>query len=311
MVEETNEDLWDIAHSLDATNFDLCKAIDPRLASKINSMEDLLDIYWYICYGNMHSILSHTREKVNEIWRSEFQKEGDRNWWQVKRFTDWFDEDLRSILTKKWLDGDDDFNIDAEWMVSSLPSDSETSLKVLDKLIRNYKKKRSSDLIKLIEDVFVGIDSDYIDKGCELISKGTPAISVTMLKRTDIKEKYTLKGLKSLSKLSKQKDMDIKIDFDMLKNLGPKARLDAMKQLMGMFDEYYKFKQTQSPSQYGYSWKEKRLKSKAKTYSLPFNEMPNRSEIETFLFPCALRYNEEVKAMVKRFDELTNQKEEL
>ena len=73
----------------------------------------------------------------------------------------------------------------------------------------------------------------------------------------------------------------------MLKHLGPKSRLDAMKQLLGMLGYYYS----------------------SNKYQHPFKTLPERSDVLEFLFPCSLKYNDQVKELVKRYDELTRQKE--
>jgi len=311
MTDYANSSLWDLAYNLDPTNQDLCAHIDGHLANKLEDMDNLLEIYYYLCYGEMHTLLPSTKKKINELLSEELKDVDNIQWWQFKNFAQWFEGDLKDTLAKEWLDNDN-ADLDVAWMVNSLDADIDTNLKILEKLVRMYKKKKSSEIVNVMERIFVGMVSDRIDEACAIVSKSTPAVIASLLKRNDISEKYTLKGLKALSKLSKQRELNIQIDFDTLKHLGPKARLDAMKQLMGMFDKYYQFKQTVKPSNYsyGYNYKERRLKSKAKEYSLPFKTVPKKEDIERFLFPCCLKYNDEVVSMMQRFDELTSQKEE-
>jgi len=155
---------------------------------------------------------------------------------------------------------------------------------VLEKLIKLYKKKKSKSRIEDIYDMFQNIDVQNLSKACELMAKSTPAVTAGLLNREDVPEKYIIKGLKALSKLSKQRDIKVKIDFKTLEHLGPKSRLDAMKQLMGIMNSWYRLKQTE----------------------LPFKENPTKESIEKFLFPCSFKYNEEVSKLLKRFDEITN-----
>jgi len=286
MTDYANSSLWDLAYNLDPTNQDLCAHIDGHLANKLEDMDNLLEIYYYLCYGEMHTLLPSTKKKINELLSEELKDVDNIQWWQFKNFAQWFEGDLKDTLAKEWLDNDN-ADLDVAWMVNSLDADIDTNLKILEKLVRMYKKKKSSEIVNVMERIFVGMVSDRIDEACAIVSKSTPAVIASLLKRNDISEKYTLKGLKALSKLSKQRELNIQIDFDTLKHLGPKARLDAMKQLMGMFDKYYQFKQTVKPSNYsyGYNYKERRLKSKAKEYSLPFKTVPKKEDIERFLFP--------------------------
>ncbi len=310
MVDYAEASLWDLAYYLDQTKPDVCAEIDLPLSEKLDDMDRLMEIYYYLCCGDMHKLLPKTRARINELLLNELN-DSQPQWWQFKNFVNWLDEDLKQSLASEWLNNDAS-DLDDVWMANSLFSDTETNLKILQKLVRMYKKKKSTETVKVIERIFGDVETARVDEACAIIEKSTPAVSVSLLKRNDISEKYTLKGLKALSKLSKQRDLDIKIDFDTLKNLGPKARLDAMKQLLGMFDKYYQFKKNVDPNSYGYgySWKERRLKNKAKEYSLPFTEIPKREDVEKFLFPCSLKYNDEVVSMIERFNELISQKEE-
>ena len=181
------------------------------------------------------------------------------------------------------------------------------------------KKRKKAEFIHEIERIFDGLAKDNLKSGCDLLFKATPALSATLLRRNDIEEKYTIKGLKSISKLSKQRNLNIKIDFNMLSNLGPKGRLDAMKQLLGMFDGYYKYKVKQeeyyknNPNAHRYSygsWREEQLKRKSKSFGLPFTEIPKKEDVESFLFPCSIKYNDQVIAMMARFNELVEEEEE-
>jgi hypothetical protein len=313
MQDFSEASLWDLAYTLDPTDSDLCSKIDPHLAGKLDNLNRLSEIYYYLCYGDMHLLLPLTKKRINQLLLKELNDLKNVQWGQFKNFITWLSDDIKKVLAKEWLNNDD-IVLDDSWMADSVSTDTDTNLQVLSKLVRTYKKRKSSQSIKIMEKVFLNFESDSVEKACEIISKSTPAVMASMLKRTDIPEKYTIKGLKALSKLSKQRDVNIEVDFEMLKHLGPKGRLDAMKQLMGMFDKYYQFKQQNknvSTRGYGYNWKERRLKRNAKEYSMPFKEVPSRDEIERFLFPCSIKYNDEVVSMIERFDEFISQKEKV
>jgi len=314
----TNASLWDLAYNLDPTDKNLCTNIDGHLANELKDMDSLLEIYYYLCYGDMYTLLPKTKNKINDILLNEIESKENIKWWQFKNFVLWLDDGLKTALINEWLINDD-MDLDGNWMVSFIKNNTGINLKVLDKLTRTYKKKKSAQSIKIMESIFIDFDKDHIDEACQLLAKSTPAVAATLLHRNDIPDKYTIIGLKSISKLSKQRNINIQIDFNMLKHLGPKGRLDAMKQLMGMFDKYYQFKREQEARQsannlsyqnYYNSHKERQLKINAKKFNFPFKEIPKREDIERFLFPCSLKYNDEVVSMIKRFDELVNQKGE-
>ncbi|KKM69027.1 hypothetical protein LCGC14_1454950 [marine sediment metagenome] len=312
MQDYAEASLWDLSYDLDPTDAAMCSEIDPHLAGKLENMERLLEIYYYLCYGDMHTLLPLTKKRINELLSDELKDLENIKWYQFKNFVAWLDDGVKQSLAKEWLNNDE-IELDDAWMADSISTDTNTNLQVLTKLVRMYKKKKSSQSIKIMEKVFLNFESDRIDEACDVISQSTPAVAATLLRRTDISEKFTIKGLKALSKLYKQRDVEIQIDFDMLKHLGPKGRLDAMKQLMGMFDKYYQFVQKNKDDtsrDYGYSYRERRLKRNAKEYNLPFKEMPKREDVERFLFPCSLRYNDEVVAMIGRFNELSQKEEE-
>ena len=308
MTDFETAELWELTYELSPFNVESCLKIDPYLADRIECLKDLLQVFYYLCYGKIQNNLPETKKKVNQLFREELKNE-DVNWYNFKRFRDWFDDDIKCELVKTWL-GDDKHNAQSSWVVDTFTvgelRDGDMGLKVIDKLTKLYKKNKSRKNVTLIENLFKSLDSRFVNDACEIVSKSTPAVAASLLRRTDISEKYTIKGLKALSKLSKQRNVDIKIDFDMLKHLGPKGRLDAMKQLMGMFDKYFKWQQENLPNAATYydKYYYNRRKPKEVTYELPFKKMPEREDIEIFLFPCSLKYNSEVVAMMKRYNDI-------
>lgn len=301
--------LWDLAFELDPSDQVKCKEIDDYLHLAIKNIDNLKEIFFHLCYGEMHLLLPKTLNKVNELLRLELEKE-NVEWSLFSNFNIWLNDATKQKLTTIWLNSEDtSFNTD--WLTDTIFENENISIEVLKKLINLYKSSKTQTNINMVEKAFMFLNKNDLKDGCVAMAKGTPAVSVFLLKRDDVEEKYTITGLKSLSKLSKQRNLDIKIDFNTLKHLGPKGRLDAMKQLMGMFDKYYKFKkEKQNNNSYYYGWKEKQLKKNSKEYSLPFKEVPNKEDIETFLFPCSIKYNEEVVNMIERFKELINQEGE-
>lgn len=298
--------LWETAYNLNCTKPDECAKTDPILANELNDIENLLDIHYCLCFDNLYELMPCTKTRINEILLDCDYNNGE--WWAVNTFDNWIDDNTKKALINKWIQKDN-VSVDDIWMTDGVVYDTDTNLKILQKLLSMYKKKKSSTIINRIEKIFKDVDPPRINEACIILEKATPAVSVIFLKRQDIDEKYTLKGVKALSKLSRQRNLDIKIDLEMLSNLGPKARLDAMKQLLGMFDKYYQFvakHEVPKYHSYRYEYMKNKLKEKLKNYQMPFTEIPKREDIEKFLFPCSLKYNEEVVLLIKRFDELLN-----
>ena len=131
--------------------------------------------------------------------------------------------------------------------------------------------------------MFQKVNDDNLDEACELLANSTPAIIACILNRDGISEKYVVMGLKALSKLTKQRNIMVKLDFNALEHLSPKGRLEAMRHLMGIINKWG-----------------------SRPKELPFKTMPTKYDIERILFPCSMKYNEEVTNLLKRFDEISN-----
>lgn len=260
--------------------------IDNYMCDKIINMDDLLMVYHFLCAPGLEQSMPKTRQKINSLLSSgNFESVS-----QFKNLYAWFDSNINEKLLDGWLNGED---LGQYVDIFNINQDSvNNNFKIFERLLDICKSNKSQDYIKLIEKLFIGLDEVHVDKACQLLSKLSPSISFILLKRKNIKEKYLIKGLKSLSKLSKQRDLDIKIDINSLEYLGPRARLDTMKQLLGISKLYL-----------NNSHCRKAFYSPSKNH-LPFDPIPDKSELEKFLFPCSLKYNEEVKTLLGRFDEL-------
>ena len=308
-------ELWNILYKIRVYDgLGANKEADLELANHINSIEDLMNISDYITsYARFDSVLPFTAYKIRDLCITNLNSE-NIEWSLLRRFYPWFNDTIKNSITEKWLTNEqatdiDDFDI---FINGSVCSDNPKNIDVLKKLLKIYSSRKSQKITKMVENLFKMIGKDYISDACEIISESTPAISVILLSRMDVQDKYTLKGLQSISKLSRQRNVEVKIELSMLENLGPRSRLEAMKQLLGMFDAYVQYKkqmddyQKQNGQQnyYRSNYVEQKLKNKSKEYTLPFKTVPQKEEIEKFLFPCALKYNEEVSNLLKRYNQL-------
>lgn len=272
--------IFDLLSELNPGDQEKCAALDPYIAEKFVDIESLAEAYYYICYGDLHGVLPKTKEKINSILDQHLDNSESVEWWRFEAYRQWLDDNLKEKLTVAWLE---DNTIKCIWVADSIPGNSSLVVPALGRLTGIYKSRRSSENLKAVETLFQNISSEYLEDACKTLAKSTPAISVYLLSRDDVDEKYTLKGLRSLSKLSKQRSVKSKVDFKMLGHLGPKARIDAMRQLLGMLSSYNKQKDNN-----------------------PFTDIPNHEEVEAFLFPCSLKYNDQVVELIKEFDNLVN-----
>ncbi len=312
LVEDFSKlDVTDLAYKLKRDLIvdkpDYNATIDPFLADKIISSDDLYKVFYLLNYDYLISCMPQTKCKINKIFVDEINSD-TIDWWEVKRFEKWLDTICVENIVAKWL-STKDINIPYGLLHTALYSvaDKEAvGAKILQKLVDNYKNKKSYYLIDIIEKVFVKINPKDVEQSCETLSKSTPAISACMLKRSDVPEKYIPKALKALGKLSGQREIGTKVDFKALENLGPRGRLNAMGQLLGTFDSYYKAMSyyKKDIDTYYYKHYKQRHDLYGKQKSMPFKELPNKEDLEKFLFPCSIKYNEEVTQLMSRYDEL-------
>lgn len=279
-LDYENANIFDLLSELNPGDQEKCAVLDKHIASKFIDVESLAEAYYYTCYGDLHTVLPETKKKINSILEDNLTSSDNVDWWRFEAYKSWLDDNLKEKLTEAWLKDD---TAKCIWIADSIPSDSPLSVPALSRLTSVYKGRRTTDNLKAVELLFSSISSKYLEEACKTVSASTPAIAVCLLSREDVDEKYTLKGLRALSKLSKQRSVKSKVDFKMLGHLGPKARIDAMRQLLGMLSSYNKQKDNN-----------------------PFVDVPSRDEVETFLFPCSLKYNDQVVELIKEFDSLVN-----
>lgn len=283
-------ELWELFHFLNDTN---CEAIDLHLANQINSIDDIFIHYWHFAHTHQPHTLPVTRDKINSILINAIENENlinliDENvqydWWKLETLEYWVNEKLRNKLLSLWIK-EEKVNFSPRWLYKHIKKDNELYLSVLSRLIVTYKTHKSQEKINDIVEMFNNVNDNELNEACELLSKATPAITACILNREKVPEKYVVKGLKALSKLTKQRDIKVKIDFESLGHLGPKSRLDAMKHLVGIINKWNR-----------------------NTSELPFKKVPTKDDIRKFLFPCSMKYNDEVTVLLERFDELSNPK---
>jgi predicted peroxiredoxin len=301
--------LHQILYSIDPYDEEECAKNDVLAADAITSFKDLYYSRYYYNYGKYMPL---TKDKINNVLCENIDS-GSINYGIHYSHNLWSTAETKKKLIKYWLNDNgtvirrDTITL---WMVDIAKSlDKDVNiLDILEKITNIYKYKKSQKISRLVGQLFADLDISKVDKGCEILSKSTPAISANLLKRNDISDKYVINGLKSLSKLSKQRNIDIKVDFKALEKLGPKGRLDAMKQLLGMFNVYYQKKNQYGSNFYYYGYTMSRAKYQYIDMQnrSPFVTMPTKEEIERLLFPCSLKYNKEVANLVERFEEIYN-----
>lgn len=276
MSEELS--LYDVLYKLDYTKINRCEAMDPILESKIEDVDTVLSLGYHLNNTALVDRLPKTKIKINQIVQKAIEDNLFLDSYRLGGMRSWLNSKIHNALARKYLK---DKSWDIKWIIKSVEHlDNDVLLDLFDDIFTSYTKRKSRYDIERLELVFKNLKND-VEKCAEKLTQGTPALSACLLSRNDIQEKHIIKGLKSLSKLSRQRATEVKIDFNMLKNLGPKSRLDAIKQLLGMNLGYL------DPNRV-----------------IPFKEMPTKEDIETFLFPCSLKYNEEVSRIIERYENI-------
>jgi len=270
---------WDLVYNIDATKKSRCKVIDPLLAQKLNTIDDLIPAGYYLNVAGLPELMPETKVKINDIIKKIITPEKSIPTYQLRSFTKWLDYSARQAIVDVWINTSK--SLDPGWIVDqAILIDGNRQLKVLEKLVSMYGERKSKYRVNNVEAIFKALEKDYVVDGCKLLTKSSPALSACLLSRQDIQEEYVILGLKSLSKLSRQRK-PMEVDFFALKSLGPRSRLDAMKQLLGLTQLYGVYLEV-----------------------LPFKVIPTKEEIEEFLFPCSIKYNDEVSSVMKRYEEL-------
>lgn len=286
MANYESMELWQLFHYLDETSG---PSLDKHIANRINDIDELFDNYYlFVRVPYLTPLLPLTLGKVNLLIIDLIENPPPNiEWWKVSTLAqwNWLNKEAKDKLLEIWFENDEvDFSMES--LYGNITSDSKYYIRVLEKLIKSYKIQKSRERADYINSVFMNAGKEHLQTACELLEKSTPAVTVCLLNRKDIPDEFIIKGLKALSKLSKQRNINIKVDFQSLEQLGPKMRLDAMKHLMGIMDKWNRSSQA----------------------SLPFKTTPTRAMVEEFLFPCSFKYNDQVAELLKRYDEITNPK---
>jgi hypothetical protein len=292
---------------------DACNKYDSIVAENLSTTDELDDLRYHLYGSDIAALMPLTKAKINIILANELS-DIDNIKIRIDNFTDWLDNDTKLVAIKAWLSDHGHFS---RWWITRIIGtchyNDNTGIRVLDKMITSYRLHRTGSIVDVIRDIFTNLDSKYVEDASAYLSASTPAIQACLLSRTDISESSALKGLKALGKLSAQKEIKAKINLQSLSKLGPVARLNAMRQLLGMFDFSYIRLNLYKNSKDEYYRHDYYLKSAQEHYdqygrqkSMPFKEIPSREEISQFLFPCSLKFNKEVSELMSRYDELTS-----
>lgn len=311
--------VWSLSQQLYAVrdNQQECLEIDLFLAEKLNTTEDL----WYASNyirDSRPEWLPTTKIKMNALIRDIYIRGEDVNGYCVDNIEKWLDISTKRLVLDRWMKIEENYSSShstnkIQTIIKSVfNSDVSVRVNIFNKLTKAYRNYKNARLVKLISDLFSVADVENIEEYCKVIASSTPLVKSIFLKRGDIPEKYVLMGIKSLAKLSTQKNIDVKVDFNLLSKLGPRGRLQAMQQLLGMFDTYYHkmmyYKKNNNDYYYNV-YKGYYDNYGVKLDNLPFKEIPSREDVEKFLFPCSIKFNTQVSQMMEKYDEILKRME--
>lgn len=264
------------------SNYSEC---DKNISSRLDS-KTLLYAYYHI--KNKSYLIKHLPETVLKINSVILEDDNlKKSSLIVKALLPWLSDDTilnvvqSSITDEEFLRF---YNCAYDVVNKAFDLKPEMINTALNTSIGIYSKHPKLDYLEGIKFMFQSAPLSELDNMCKILCSGTPTVASCLLSRSDISDEYILVGLKSLSKLSKQKSISVKINIEMLKKLGPKSRLDAIKQLLGLM-------------KYG----------GRTTPSMPFDPIPSKDQLRDFLFPCSIKYNSEVSDVMSKFSEILNQ----
>jgi hypothetical protein len=325
MNKEIYDIMYDIMYSKWCSSTEIT---DRKVAAEIKKIQSLNDINfdYIVQIGCYYPRASKALDRLFAKFcrGASNEDEHDAVWMAAVRYGNsrFFKDNTKILLLKSWVYGKKnqahyywyDENV-VDYVKLYDFKNKAFTYDLLVRLVGYYKSSRNYSILHHIEKTFLNIGKRRLDDACKLMSNATPAIRACLLQRSDISnDKYILLGLRALSKLSSQRKINVKIDLSSLSKLGPKSRLDAMKQLLGMFDEYLIFMKNKKhdpvfANYYGLDYKSNHERSlerefKNKNYELPFKEIPTREQVQLFLFPCMIKHNEEVAELMKRFDDM-------
>jgi len=298
--------LWSLSYSLYSASEKDYLEIDPFIETKINDNGDLNAISSGLRHVTNINCMPLTMSKIDKIVNLVYDSAETIN--DLSEMCRWISEKTKQRIVSQWLDGTQSsyYSFPRPVVLSAYESYKEKQNDIMSKLIIMYRNGKRHYVYNVIAELFTKVCPENLEKCCEIISSATPLIKTIFLKRGDLLEKYIVMGVKSLSKISSQKNIDIKLDFNILSKLGPSSRLKAMKQLLGMFDRYYInmiYYQTIYHDQYmAEKWK-KKFETCGKT-NIPFKNIPTKEEVAQFLFPCSIKYNDEVSKLVAKYEYL-------
>ncbi|MFA5024263.1 MAG: hypothetical protein WC523_04865 [Patescibacteria group bacterium] len=306
MTDYSGYSLWSLSNRFYATSVEDTD-LDLRMAVLLCTINDIDSVAYQINYGNV-SLFPKTKEKINSLILNELSAaDGKKSISKYVLVLKWLDEPLKYSIADAWLTSCESnyFGSKVKELVSFV-FDKQASyrVKIIAKLVSMYKGTKNPELTECVYSFFSKMDDENLKQCCGIINSSTPLMKVALLQRSDVSDRYILSGLKALSKLQSQKKLPIKIDFKLLEKLQPNGRLKAMQQLLGMFDRYYismKHYEKWYPNQYRHG----QAKDNFKNYGiqeLPFKEIPSKEDMDKFLFPCSLKFNDKVSALMGKYE---------
>lgn len=255
--------------------------LDDVFSKNLLSINDLV-----IYHDNLYKInhlaynMPKTRNQIGTVLSEQNNKQFPI--WFLVSIKKWIPLIIYKKVIINWLESD--YNEISDFELKSIIDLSEAEDELKNKLFQKMldSKDKSKKRLDQIGEIFKSASPSFLEKSCNQLAQSTPTTQIYLLSRNDISDNYIVIGLKALSKLKSQKNIEMKIDFSILNKLGPKSRLDAMKQLLGLFSKY----------------------NSKKIKEFPFKEKPTLEQVKEFLFPCSFKYNKQVADILSRFEQL-------
>lgn len=171
----------------------------------------------------------------------------------------------------------DESNIDFEWLYS-------TSKDLADQIVKGALERAGYNASPAIRNLMARLPKEEYLKWLPEIFKKDKYIYILSLSNPNTPSEFTVKALKSASKLTRIPKVKVKIDNNILMELPPVTRLEIL---------------------------EKVLDSCSSKEEIPFTDVHNPDDLKQLVFSTTTRHWERINNLVNRYKRLTNWRDEI
>ena len=244
--------------------------LDVDLAKSLDA-NNLPTLYWHLTRDGLESVLPQTKKVINRIIYKDLISNRSLKWFILYGLEKWLDEIVKKTIVEVWLEDKEVSLSYSSWILLNLTKNSTYGLNLLNNVLISYNSKKSYDKLSFIKGLFINMNKRDLNEACKLIENKQPAVRACLLYRK-VSPKHTIIGLKALSKLTSRREVALEIDFSLLKELNPEARLLVLDHLI--YDK------------------------------IQFKKIPKREDVKKIMFSSFFNNFQQVTTILNRFDKI-------